>query len=330
VKTITHSTSAEKPVKRARATGVSTPSPTVESDFLPRLVTQKLRQFARDAETSAWTKLKSQGAVAKGLAIDPYATHSRFYWTGTGLSFRQWRFAFRARLNVLHSRVQLARFTRATGGELDSTYHRCRCCGNESETVPHVLNHCLPLMSMITARHNSIVNRLVEALPRSIAKFLLDRNPFGRRAVRPDLIVWKADGEIVIVDVACPYEGHEDNIESAFQRKVEKYTPLAIELASGAVRSVVVRPFIIGALGGWHPGNEQCLDDLGIKRHRRKLLRQLCVADSIAGSEAIWRKLECGLTDQRTADPTAVPSPPIAGRTPASSDGAALRAPSAR
>jgi len=65
-----------------------------ESDLLPHLVTHKLPQLACDAETAAWTKLKVHGVVAKGLAIDQYATHGRIYWTGTGLSFRQWRFPF--------------------------------------------------------------------------------------------------------------------------------------------------------------------------------------------------------------------------------------------
>jgi len=57
----------------------------------------------------------------------------------------------------------------------------------------------------------------------------------------------------------------------------------------GSMRSVGVRPFIVSAQGVWHPGNEQCLDDRGIKQICLKLLRQLCVADSITCWEVIWR-----------------------------------------
>jgi len=76
-------------------------------------------------------------------------------------------------------------------------------------------------------------------------------------------------------------------------------------MLTGDVRSAVFRSFGVGALGGWHPGNEQCLKDLVIPRYRRKLLRELCVADAIVGSETIWTPIESGLTDRREADSSA-------------------------
>jgi len=65
----------------------------------------------------------------------------------------------------------------------------------------------------------------------------------------------------------------------------------------------VVRPFDVGALGGWHPGNEQSLNDLGIPRYWRKLLLELCVADAIVGSKTIWARIESGMTDRRETTP---------------------------
>jgi len=329
VQSLTHSTKAEKHIRRRRQGEVPVARPDVESDFLPRLSTQKLRQFARDAETAAWKARKVQGVVARCLEYDPYATHSRFYWTGTGLSFRQFRFAFRARLQVLQSRVRLASFTRSTKNPTTGA-HLCRCCGKHPETIVHVLDHCKKLMKMITERHNSIVRRLAEALPRSTSKFIVDKRPVRRINQRPDLSVWTDKGDVVLVDVTCPFESGENALDNAFQIKVDRYSALAHEMLTGDVRSAVVRPFVVGALGGWHPGNEQCLQDLGIPRYRRKMLRELCVADAIVGSEAIWSRLESGLLDRREADPSVSVQPlPGAGSQPDPSDGAAQQVPSA-
>jgi len=88
-------------------------------------------------------------------------------------------------------------------------------------------------------RHNAIANQLAAALPSSVVKVLLDRDPLGSNGVRPDLSVWNADGKIVLAEVSCPYEGHEDVLEASFQRKASKYAALACTLATDTVRSVV-------------------------------------------------------------------------------------------
>ena len=122
---------------------------------------------------------------------------------------------------------------------------------------------------------------------------------------------------------AAPYEADETALERAFDEKVEKYTTLAREVAAAGdgIRSAAVRPFIVGSLGGWHPGNESCLVELCIPRHRRKLLRQLCVADAIAGSEAIWSRVVSGVLADRSVAPassaTATGPAPVAVGQPA-------------
>jgi len=315
LQSLTHSGKAEKPIGRRRPNATPIEKPAVEVDLLPRLCTQKLRQFARDAETAEWKARRVQGAVARCLELDPYATHSRFIWSGTGVSYRTWRFAFRARLQVLHTRVQLTRYANARGNQAQSSSHLCRVCRSSPETLEHVLDHCKPLFRMVTDRHNRIVKRLADALPRSTAKVLLDKQPVADIRRRPDLTVWTEKGEAVLVDVTCPFESGEGALEAAFQRKEDHYAGLARAMLTGDVRSAVVRPFVVGALGGWHPGNEQCLESLGIPRYRRKLLRELCVADAISGSEAIWSRVEAGLTDRREAGDTAS-SLPLPGADP--------------
>jgi len=207
-----------------------------------------------------------QGQVSTCLATDKFGTHSRFLFTGTGLSFKQWRFAIRARLNLLYTRWRTAQFSRSHGGDEVPGERDCRICGRQQETVQHVLCCCIPLMTAITARHNAILDRLIRAMPPS-ARFDREKCPIpntGPTGLKPDLTVWREDGHVVIVDVRCSYENDETALERAFDEKVYKYTDLAREVAAKipGVRSVAVRPFISGSLGGWLPVNEHCLVEL--------------------------------------------------------------------
>jgi len=76
LQSLTHSGKSDKPIGRKTANTLPVEKPAV--DLLARLCTQKLRQFARDAKTAAWKARRVQGAVARCLKYDPYATHSRF------------------------------------------------------------------------------------------------------------------------------------------------------------------------------------------------------------------------------------------------------------
>jgi len=73
-----------------------------------------------------------------------------------------------------------------------------------------------------------------------------------------------------------------------------------------------VRPFIVSALRAWQPSNQRCLAELSIPRHCRKLLRPLWAAESIAGSEVIWTKMEEGIVDRQTVSPAADTSADLA------------------
>ena len=72
--------------------------------------------------------------------------------------FCDWRFIHRARLDYVPLNAKI-RF--GAGDQL------CRRCGHEKETLPHVINHCLPQMTTITRRHNAIMDRLAAAIPRA-------------------------------------------------------------------------------------------------------------------------------------------------------------------
>ena len=133
------------------------------------------------------------------------------------------------------------------------------------------------MLQAITTRHNLVLGRLSAALPvRARGSLSLGREmrSVTGQALKPDLVINNGT-DAVIVDVTCPFDGGPDALEMAAQGKVEKYTGVARALLAAGHRSAVVRPFVIGALGSWWPGNEACLADLGIPRSERVLLCRL-------------------------------------------------------
>ena len=82
-----------------------------------------------------------------------------FTYSGAYLTFPQFRFALRARLNLLPTRTVQAR----CGKVIPDT--RCRHCHLVPETLSHLVNHCLHSMGQIRERHNTVLERLIRAIP---------------------------------------------------------------------------------------------------------------------------------------------------------------------
>lgn len=250
----------------------------------PRAIVPKLREFARRAEGAALAMQPAQGRVSRCLSTDRHATHSHYQTTGLGLSFAAWRFVHQARLDVLPVNVAASRSF--PGRRVTA----CRVCRVEAETVCHVMAHCRPMLSAIAMRHHTVLGRLVAALsPAASASLSLGCvvPALSGQTLKPDLVL--DDGsEAVLVDVTCPFEGSADALDVAASLKKQKYATCISALLAAGRRSAVVRPFVVGSLGGWWPGNEACLADLGIPRSSRTLLRRLCVSDAIMGSAAVW------------------------------------------
>ncbi|KAL5510064.1 hypothetical protein EMCRGX_G005537 [Ephydatia muelleri] len=211
-----------------------------------------------------------------------------FTYSGAYLTFPQYRFALRARLNLLPMRTVQAR----CGKRLPDT--RCRQCHLVPETLSHLVNHCLPNMGMIRARHNAVLERLIRAIPPSMGdKFKEQPLPDTVGANRPDLTIISPDGRsVILVDVCIPFEGAPEALHEAATAKVNKYEPLRQTLL-GRFESVEVFPFVIGSLGSWFPPNDGVLKRLRIGHRYAALMRRLCVASAIAGSQDIWFHSAC-------------------------------------
>ena len=229
-----------------------------------------------------WKSARDQGRAAECVAAHPASNH----WIRGGkyTSFSEYRFAHKARLNLLPTRT-----VRRRSGEAIADVS-CPKCHLEQETLAHALNHCPPHVGLIRQRHNRILHRLAKAVqPAKGRQFLEQMVPGDNRNLRPDLvIVNEAKSEAYIVDVAVPFEG-EESFPAARKSKEDKYHHLKALLHTKGIQKVEVDGFVVGALGSWDPENEGVLRKLSIGSRYATLFRKLCCTEAIKGSYAIWR-----------------------------------------
>ena len=254
-------------------------------------VTTFLHHVVQSRFGSELMSLKDQGKVARCLSEDQYANGSTWHCSGLNLRFKDWQFIHRARLNVLPLNANKSRYSNT-----DAT---CRHCASHPETLPHVVCHCPPHMVQIRGRHNSIVDRLTNAI--RFGKITTDRTiAESNLRLRPDIVV-EEDNRVLIIDVTCPFDNDDDALSNAAVAKVNKYQPLKEFLVSRG-KSCEIYPFVVGALGSWYKQNEILLSKLGMTRRYKSLFRKLCCTDAIQGSNNIYR-LHLGCEDATPALP---------------------------
>ena len=109
-----------------------------------------------------------------------------FIYSGAFLSFPQYRFVLKARLNLLPTRTVQAR----SGSALSDT--RCRNCHQHPETLAHLVNHCHHNLGMVRERHNTVLERVIRAIPPSLVDGGMAL-PNTTGANRPDLTIISSD-----------------------------------------------------------------------------------------------------------------------------------------
>ena len=247
-----------------------------------QLICRAMSAVMQQHHLARWSETKDQGRAVTCISAHESSNH----WIRGGMytSFSEYRFALKARLNLLPTRT-----VRKRGGEaIQDT--SCQRCYQEQETLAHILNHCPPNVGLIRSRHNRILHRLANAIPRSKGAKLLEQSiPGDCMALKPDLVILNKDkSEAYIVDVAVPFEG-EDSFRAARQSKEDKYGRLKRVLQEKGYRRVEVDGFVIGALGSWDPENEPVLKKLSIGRNYASIFRKLCCTEAIKGSHGIWK-----------------------------------------
>ena len=121
-----------------------------------KVLLRVLRNVRADTWLSGWTGLGEQGAYAPSfskVSESNYWIRDRCY-----LRYREFRFALKARLNLLPVAAQKIKY-----GKGGST--TCKGCTGNVETQEHCLSVCTGNMQEMRKRHNAIVERLVKAVP---------------------------------------------------------------------------------------------------------------------------------------------------------------------
>ena len=122
----------------------------------------------------------------------------------------------------------------------------CIACGA-------LLNHCHYNLGMVRDRHNSILERIVRAVPEHMGTKMKEQPlPGTSGANRPDLTIISPDeSSAFIVEVCCPFEGSPTALEDAARSKVEKYQPLRqtlLQKYSTVERGLALHCWISGEL----------------------------------------------------------------------------------
>ena len=185
---------------------------------------------------------------------------------------------------------------------------QCRLCGRVPETLANVLNHCHHNLGLVRARHNSILERIVRAVPESLGIKMKEQPIPGTTGNnRPDITIISPDQtSVTIVEVCCPFEGSPSALQDAADAKLAKYEPLKATLLQRYAQ-VSILPFIVGSLGSWFPNNDRVLSQLHIGHRYASLMHRLCVVSAIAGSQSIWYQSMCS---RRQVDrPSEAPAP---------------------
>ena len=224
-----------------------------------------------------------QGRAFSLVSKDPVSSH----WVVNGryMSFSDYRFALKARLNLLPTKTVVKRIGRPINNV------NCSRCNQAPETLAHILNACSPNAGLMRERHNSILKRLVKAVPQSAGnKFVEQKVLNSPYDLRPDLVVLNDEANsATIVDVTIPFEASPLAFTTAGEEKLRKYAPLVEWLTEKGYKTSSFA-FIVGALGAWDPDNMHALGALSIGRNYSKLFKKLCVLDAIHGSHNIWRQ----------------------------------------
>ncbi|CAI2358282.1 unnamed protein product [Caenorhabditis sp. 36 PRJEB53466] len=225
---------------------------------------------------SCFTRLREQ-----------YPQCNSFVRKGGKVSRAAHKFVHRARLNLLSCNYNTYDNTKSK---------ECRRCHYENETQWHILQSCtFGLPKKITERHDAVlmkVKKLIEAGSKKDWKLKIDQEIPGFTRLRPDIYMRSPDGkEIIMADVACPYEHGVEAMKRSWDKKVQKYSDGFSNLKAQG-KKLTVLPIIVGSLGSWWKPTTDSLKKLGIEDAViRKVIPELCSTVLEYSKNAYWNHI---------------------------------------
>eukprot|EP00731_Ephydatia_muelleri_P034285 Em0054g8a len=184
-------------------------------------ICKAMRAVLQGKHLDKWLSATDQGRAAGCISAHQASNH----WIRGGkyTSFSEYRFAIKARLNLLPTRTVRKR----SGEAIPDT--SCPRCWQEQETLAHVLKHC-----------PSNVGLGFQVLEQCV--------PGDEKSLKPDLVILNRDtSEAYVVDITVQFEG-EAAFQEARKAKEDKYHHLKKVLHDKGYRKVEVDAFVVGAL----------------------------------------------------------------------------------
>ena len=121
----------------------------------------------------------------------------------------------RARLNLLPVKTVARRMGKCTNTT-------CPKFGSQPESLGHVLNACTPNMGLMRARHNTILRRLVQTIPKEGIEIYVEQ-AISPNGLRPDIVLHDATHRrAVVADVTVSYESGPGALTKARDEKGTK------------------------------------------------------------------------------------------------------------
>eukprot|EP00731_Ephydatia_muelleri_P037617 Em0521g3a len=258
-----------------------------------RVVCRLMRSGIQETYVDRLKQASDQGRAME--CVSSHASSNHWITTGDYTSFGEYRFALKARLNLLPTRT-----VRRRAGEKIADVS-CPQCYEEQDTLAHALNHCNKHVGLFRHRHNNILGRLFRAIPESMGqKYKEQTFPGDTSRLKPDLFVLnELSKEAFVVDVTIPFEG-SGAFQEAREGKEKKYEYLKALLHNRGYGKVEVDALVVGSLGSWDPANDRVLTKLGIGRRYSILFRKLCCTEAIKGSFGIWKARQPSSVEQES------------------------------
>ena len=183
---------------------------------------------------------------------------------------------------------------------------QCKSCGNQNQTIHHVLNNCSAHLHLYAWRHDNVLNSLHSFLVKHIKQSDIrvdlvtkDSRILEARVntipcdifptfLRPDVvIVDRRDRKIVIIELTIPFER---NFEEAQRRKSVKYASVIAGLEEAGYACTFFS-LEVGSRGVISHGAHRFLKDLsGASRKEVKTLLQTLSRSAIKCSYVIFKE----------------------------------------
>lgn len=239
---------------------------------LNKIEYEKLKYESAKKDTREWAALESQGQGVKDFQNDEignsWLTNMKMLKGGRLID------AIRMRTNTFGTRVVLARTNR----------HQevmCRKCGDNPETLGHILGQCLYTKDKRIRRHDSIKEFIAEKVGRRHTVFVEPTINENGELKKPDLVV-KIGQKIVVADVTVRYENRE-YLADAAKEKEEKYKNTATTLARriDGVTEGEVWPIVVGSRGAMPSKTKMLLKKMGMGKADQITVSMLALRSSI-------------------------------------------------